>query len=104
MRSQVPSGTPGSDPFGEPSSSRSTVPCDRVYNDRNCCDSEHNCHEFRDRLLSDSIRNISLDITPRYNPDLTVDEDEADRADKLRQPANRAPGRTAAAQSSPPAG
>jgi hypothetical protein len=63
---------------------RTSVPCDRIYNDRNCCDVDSSCHEFRDRLLTDSIRNISLDITPRYNPDLTREEDEADRADKLR--------------------
>ena len=83
MRSQVPPGPPATDPFGEPSYSRSTAPCDRVYNDRNCCDLENNCHEFRNRLLSDSIKNISLDITPRYNPDLPEVEDEADRAAKL---------------------
>jgi hypothetical protein len=63
---------------------RSSQPCDRVYNDRNCCEHETNCIAFRDRLLSDSIRNISLDITPRYNPDLSLEDDEADRADKLR--------------------
>jgi hypothetical protein len=76
-------------PIGAPPFERSTVPCDRVYNDRNCCDLETNCHSFRDRLLSDSIRNISLDITPRYNPDLTAEEDEADRADKFKLLENR---------------
>jgi hypothetical protein len=54
--------------LGRPPVQPSTA-CDRVYNDRNCCDHETNCIAFRDRLLSDSIRNISLDITPRYNPD-----------------------------------
>jgi hypothetical protein len=82
----APSGSYQS-PYGAEPFERSSVPsapCDRVYNDRNCCDLETNCHAFRDRLLSDSIRNISLDITPRFNPDLTAEEDEADRADKLR--------------------
>src|SRR5439155_6166647 len=66
-------------PLGTPLSRESTVPCpERTYNDRNCCDLETNCHEFRNRLLYDSIRNIPLDITPRYNPDLTPEEDEAD--------------------------
>jgi hypothetical protein len=83
IRSQVPGGPPAAEPFGAPPYERSTAPCDRVYNDRNCCDLETNCHEFRNRLLSDSIKNISLDITPRYNPDLTVEEDDADRAAKL---------------------
>jgi hypothetical protein len=74
-------------PFGAEPFDRSSIPsapCDRVYNDRNCCDLETNCHAFRNRLLTDSIRNISLDITPRYNPDLTAEEDEADRLDKLK--------------------
>jgi hypothetical protein len=68
--------SPGERPTGEP--------CDRIYNDRNCCDLESNCAIFRDRLLAASIRTISLDITPRFNPDLTVEEDLSDRADKLR--------------------
>jgi len=83
-RGYLPSGQQAMPPVGAPPAEKSTVPCDRVYNDRNCCDLEVNCHEFRNRLLSDSIRNISLDITPRYNPDLTPEQDEADRADKLR--------------------
>ena len=47
-------------------------PCDRVYNDRNCCDTQSKCNEFQNSLLADSILNISLDITPRYSPDLTA--------------------------------
>jgi hypothetical protein len=72
--------------FGDP---RGT-PCDRIYNDRNCCDVELACREFRNRLIADSIRNISLDITPRYSPDLTVEEDAAMRADRLRLLESRA--------------
>jgi len=83
-RGYIQPGVPAMPPVGAPPVEKSTVPCDRIYNDRNCCDLETNCHAFRDRLLSDSIRNISLDITPRYNPDLTAEEDEADRADKLK--------------------
>jgi hypothetical protein len=83
-RGELPDANPALSPPGASSSDRATLPCDRVYNDRNCCDLETNCHDFRNRLLSDSIRNISLDITPRYNPDLTQEEDESDRADKLR--------------------
>ena len=83
-RGRLPGGMEAMPPVGAPPESRSTVPCDRIYNDRNCCELETNCHDFRNRLLSDSIRNISLDITPRYNPDLTPGEDEVDRADKLR--------------------
>lgn len=74
----------GLPPLGGPPPERPGVPCQRVYNDRNCCDLETHCLDFRSRLLSDSIRNISLDITPRYNPDLTLEEDERDRLDRLR--------------------
>jgi hypothetical protein len=76
--------TLGFPPVGAPSGQQSTLPCDRVYNDRNCCDLEANCLDFRSRLLADSIRSISLDITPRYNPDLPLEEDEQDRLDRLR--------------------
>jgi hypothetical protein len=59
------------------------APCDRKYNDRDCCKLEADCHTFRDRLLADSIRNISLDITPPFKHDPNVTADEA-RADKMR--------------------
>jgi hypothetical protein len=55
-----------------------------MYNERNCCDTLAGCKAFRDGLLSDTIRNISLDITPRFNPEMTVAEDLAERTDKLR--------------------
>lgn len=59
-------------------------PCDRVYNDRNCCDADLACQDFISRLRSDSIRKISLDITPRFQPDQSEEEDTAIREDKLR--------------------
>ncbi|MCI0359297.1 MAG: hypothetical protein L0211_12535 [Planctomycetaceae bacterium] len=59
-------------------------PCERIYNDRNCCDIEAGCKAFREQLIADSIRAISLDITPRFMPDLSIEEDEAKRMDKLR--------------------
>jgi hypothetical protein len=59
-------------------------PCDRKYNDRNCCKLESDCHAFRDRLLSDSIRNISLDITPpfKHDPNITAEEARNDRLNR----------------------
>jgi len=62
------------------------VPCDRIYSDRNCCELEAGCHEFRNRLLADSIRSISLDITPPFDrdPDRTPEQNEADRIERLR--------------------
>jgi hypothetical protein len=75
----------GSAPSGAPPDMAlpSDAPCDRKYNDRDCCKLEADCHAFRNRLLSDSIRNISLDITPPFKHDPNVTEDEA-RADKMR--------------------
>lgn len=60
-------------------------PCDRIYNDRDCCEALADCEELRQRLRADSIRNISLDITPRYNPDpnVTRQEEEEERRDRL---------------------
>jgi hypothetical protein len=68
---------------GAPPLRKSVTPCNRNYNGRNCCDLEVNCHAFRDQLLADTLAHVSLDITPRYNPDLTPEEDEADRRDRL---------------------
>ena len=59
------------------------MPCDRIYNDRNCCELDANCKAFRERIMSDSIRNISLDITPRFEPNLPAEEDEQARQDRL---------------------
>lgn len=60
-------------------------PCDRIYNDRDCCEALADCQELRQRLRADSIRNISLDITPRYNPDpnVTREQEEEERRDRL---------------------
>lgn len=85
MQSQPPQTfqTPeGNNPLLPPG--KESVPCERVYNDRNCCDLENKCGEFRERLLADSIKFISLDITPRYSPNLKPEEEAAERADKLR--------------------
>jgi hypothetical protein len=74
---------PSVGPFGP---ERTGPPCDRVYNDRDCCDVQLGCNEFRQRLLSDSIRSISLDITPRFDPspDVSIEQEMADRMEKLR--------------------
>lgn len=61
------------------------APCDKIFNERNCCDTLSNCQQFRERLLSDTIRNISLDISPRFSPDVTPEEEATARGDALRQ-------------------
>jgi hypothetical protein len=62
---------------------RPKVPCNRIYNDRNCCENDVNCTAFRNSLLSSSLRQISLDITPRFQPDKTTEENEAERQNAL---------------------
>src|SRR5205823_8961181 len=76
QRGSAPSGAPPDLPMSN------DPPCERKYNDRNCCKLEADCHAFRNRLLSASLRNISLDITPPFKHDPNVTEDEA-RGDKL---------------------
>ena len=74
--------TPESDAAGA-GLGRPNVPCNRVYNDRNCCELDMYCESFRNSLLSSSLRQISLDITPRFMPDKTEEENEALRSDAL---------------------
>lgn len=77
--------------FSDMAGERSTAPCDRVYNNRSCCDVETNCRDFRTRLLTDSIRNISLDITAPFHrePERTPEQNEADRIERLQQLGSR---------------
>ncbi len=44
-------------------------PCDRIYNDRNCCDEDQRCQNVRDFLRRMSITSISVDITPAFRPE-----------------------------------
>lgn len=41
-------------------------PCDRIYNERNCCSEDEQCQKARNNVRQDKITNISLDITPSY--------------------------------------
>jgi hypothetical protein len=58
--------------------------CRRVYNDRDCCDVDATCRAFVQSLMADSIANVSLDITPRYMPDIDPAEEAQTRVDRLR--------------------
>ncbi len=49
--------------------------CDRIYNDRNCCNDEELCEQARARILRSPITRVSLDISPRYNPELAEAHD-----------------------------
>jgi len=65
-------------------------PCDRVYNERNCCDEGDRCRRARIRVRENTIDKISLDISPSFKPDAENDaEVEQARALKLAQSAIR---------------
>jgi len=59
-------------------------PCRRVYNERDCCDVDATCRAFVQSLMADTIADVSLDITPRYMPDIDLAEEEQTREDRLR--------------------
>jgi hypothetical protein len=48
---------------------QSQVPCDNIYNDRNCCEEDQNCSRIRDFVNRMKITNISVDITPAFRPE-----------------------------------
>lgn len=53
--------------------------CQRIYNDRNCCDDEQLCEDARERLRRSPITSVSLDISPRFNPTLRSASDLPER-------------------------
>ncbi|MCU0958844.1 MAG: hypothetical protein MUF48_01955 [Pirellulaceae bacterium] len=63
-------------------------PCDRTYNERDCCADEKRCTMARDYVERDALSKISLDITPILRPDVTDPySEEAERnADLARAP------------------
>ncbi|HEY6563036.1 MAG TPA: hypothetical protein VIY86_00945, partial [Pirellulaceae bacterium] len=67
-----------------------TPPCDRTYNDRNCCLLDEKCDELRTKFEQEFLRNISLDITPPFAP-ITKDPVKARklRDDRLAKSAAR---------------
>jgi hypothetical protein len=44
-------------------------PCDRNYNERDCCEDEKRCGDARMQWQRDALAKISLDITPQLRPD-----------------------------------
>ena len=62
------------------------VSCQRIYNDRNCCDEDRKCNTARQALRENSITKISLDITAPFKPDAaTVEEEQEAREGRLRE-------------------
>ncbi len=62
------------------------APCQRIYNERDCCQEDAKCAAARLALQQNSIKNISLDITAAFKPDAkSVDEERELRESQLRQ-------------------
>ncbi len=81
----VPGGSDPTNPRGAAdNNSASNKPCDRIYNDLNCCDSDANCRAFIQRLMQDRLSKISLDITPRLEPNGDDSENEKQRIVRMR--------------------
>ena len=60
--------------------------CQRIYNDRNCCEEDRKCQTARQALRDNAITRISLDITAPFKPDATTVEEEREaRENQLRQ-------------------
>jgi hypothetical protein len=58
-----------------------------IYNDRDCCEDEHECLRSLDRVRSDTLRMFGrdrLDITPAYVPDARTPE-EIERAEERKR-------------------
>jgi hypothetical protein len=65
-------------------------PCDRIYDERNCCEQENECRTAWDRLTKRRVMDISLDITPPYSP---LPEDIAESAQDKAERLAKAPSR-----------
>lgn len=87
---QVPQeNAPAPQPYNAEPMLRSGGGMRSIYNELDCGKVDQNCQAFVKRLMADKLANISLDITPRYMPDLDPAEDEAKRDDQLKQSAVR---------------
>jgi hypothetical protein len=57
--------------------------CDKIYNERNCCDEGEQCQNARRRVGANTIDKISLNISPSFKPDATT-EAEVEQSRTLR--------------------
>jgi hypothetical protein len=74
-----------------PDSSRK-LPCSpELNNDRDCCRDGKHCKQRREQLLKPSIRQVSLDITPRFeiDPEKTPQEVAEERDSRLASSPSR---------------
>jgi hypothetical protein len=62
---------PAPRPLTGQQSKGSKADCDRVYNERNCCEDDQRCSSARQFWQRDALAKISLDITPQLRPEET---------------------------------
>ncbi len=76
--------------FGPNGQSNSAADCDKIYNERNCCEEGERCKHARLYVRENTIDKISLNISPSFKPDASSpDEAEQARALRLAQSAIR---------------
>jgi len=64
--------------------------CPHKFNDRNCCEDGSECDKIRRLRAEDSIRKISLNITPLFKPDAAGDIDlQKEQAKGLKKVTSR---------------
>jgi hypothetical protein len=59
------------------------LPCDRNYNDRNCCQEDGECVTVLKRVGQRPVEQISLDLTPPFNVDESGVANDKGREEKL---------------------
>lgn len=69
------------DPTGQPRSNNPN--CPHVFNGVNCCDEADRCDELKQMVANQSIRLISLDLTPRFKPGAELQEEDAEKRRRL---------------------
>ncbi|MFO0886177.1 MAG: hypothetical protein U0894_18675 [Pirellulales bacterium] len=87
LRPMAPAGT-----LPPPTRTQKRLDCDRIYNERNCCEADDAVELFRQQLVTDDITKISLDISPRspwYMPDRDEADDSVKRDDLARKSGSR---------------
>ncbi len=86
-KEQDPTPRSNSDRPGDNGRRSGDVPCaERTYGTLglNCCDSDDKCRAFIERLMTDKLNTISLDISPRLEPEEDEAENKTRRADMTR--------------------
>ncbi|MHB0955981.1 MAG: hypothetical protein ACYC0X_06320 [Pirellulaceae bacterium] len=84
----APAPQPLPEPAPDSPSSPRAATCDRIYNERDCCEDDKRCESARQFWQHDALAKISLDITPQLRPEETdpYQEESQRNADLAKAP------------------